>query len=85
MVPWLAEARMKRIVDEDLSAVRFSWAGGRVAGEGHYYRVQGKSFLIEFDNTQNHANHIHSVWRDMKDGDYGVDLIKEHYREAHKN
>jgi hypothetical protein len=85
MVPWLAEARMKRIMDEDLRKVRFAWAGGRVAGEGHYYRVQGKSFLIEFDNTQTNANHIHSVWRDMKDGDYGIDLIKEHYREAHKN
>jgi hypothetical protein len=85
MVPWLAEARMKRILDEDLRTVRFAWAGGLVVGEGHYYRVQGKSFLIEFDNTQNHANHVHSVWRDLKDGDYGVDLIKEHYREAHKN
>ena len=85
MVPWLAEARMKRILDEDLRTVRFAWAGGRVAGEGHYYRIQGKSFLIEFDNTQTNANHIHSVWRDMKDGDYGIDLIKEHYREAHKN
>jgi len=82
MVPWLAEARMKRILDEDLKNVRFAWAGGRVAGEGHYYRVQGKSFLIEFDNTQNHANHIHSVWRDLKDGDYGIDLIKEHYRQT---
>jgi len=85
MVPWLAEARMKRILDEDLRTVRFAWAGGLVAGEGHYYRIQGKSFLIEFDNTQTNANHIHSVWRDMKDGDYGIDLIKEHYREAHKN
>jgi hypothetical protein len=85
MVPWLAEARMKRILDEDLRNVRFAWAGGRVAGVGHYYRIQGKSFLIEFDNTQTNANHIHSVWRDMKDGDYGVDLIREHYREAHRN
>jgi hypothetical protein len=85
MVPWLAEARMKRILDEDLRNVRFAWAGARVAGEGHYYRIQGRSFLIEFDNTQTNANHIHSVWRDMQDGDYGIDLIREHYREAHKN
>jgi hypothetical protein len=82
MPPRLAEARMKRILDEDLRTVRFAWAGGRIVGEGHYYRVQGKSFLIEFDNTQNHANHIHSVWRDLKDGDYGEDLIREHYRET---
>ena len=46
-------------------------------GEKHYYRVQGPTFLIEFDNTQNNGNHIHSVWRDF-DSDFGRDLLREH-------
>ena len=44
----------------------------------HYYRIQGKSFLIEYDNSQNNANHIHVVWREFK-GDFGRDMIGEHY------
>ena len=74
----LANARMKRIATEDKNDIRFGWAGGLVRGEPHYYRIQGKTFLIEFDNTQNKANHIHMVWRDFN-GDYGEDLLKEHY------
>lgn len=63
-------------------AVHFAWAGGRERGEPHYYRVQGKSFLIEYDNTQNDANHVHSVWRSF-DGDFGRDLLGEHVKQAH--
>lgn len=74
----LAEARRKTIYQEEFEAIYFGWAGALVKGEPHYYRVQGKTFLIEFDNTQNNANHIHLVWRDF-DGDFGRDLIKEHY------
>lgn len=65
----------------DLSRVKFSWMGGTEQGQGHYYRVQGPTFLIEFDNTQNGANHIHLVWRDFK-GDWGRDLLAEHYKAA---
>ncbi len=65
----------------DLSRVKFSWMGGTEKGQGHYYRVQGPAFLIEFDNTQNDANHIHQVWRDFK-GDWGRDLLAEHYKAA---
>ena len=56
-------------------------AAPSVAGklQGHYYRIQAPSFLIEYDNTQNNANHIHSVWRDFN-GDWGRDLLAEHYR-----
>lgn len=64
-----------------LAGVKFAWMGGTEAGQGHYYRVQGPSFLIEFDNTQNNANHIHQVWRDFK-GDWGRDLLAEHYKSA---
>jgi hypothetical protein len=56
----------------------FAWAGSVEKGGPHYYRVQGPTFLIEYDNTQNQANHIHSVWRDFN-GDWGADLLKEHY------
>jgi len=55
--------------------------GGIEKGEPHYYRIQGTTFLVEYDNTQNDANHIHSVWRDFK-GDFGVDLLALHYNTA---
>jgi hypothetical protein len=58
--------------------VAFAWAGGLEPGEGHYYRIQGASFVVEYDNTQNGANHAHTVWRDFH-GDFGRDLLKEHY------
>lgn len=74
----LAIAREQKIINEEFENIRFAWAGAQVKGIGHYYRIQGKFFLIEFDNTQNGANHIHTVWRDF-DGDFGMDLIAEHY------
>jgi len=74
----VAKTRMQKIAKEDMNAISFGWAGGTEPGKPHYYRVQGKSFLIEFDNTQNNANHIHTVWRDFN-GDFGADLLKEHY------
>lgn len=77
----VAQLRMKRIVTEEFNEIRFGWAGGLQYGEPHYYRIQGKTFLIELDNTQNKANHIHTVWRDF-DGDFGIDLLKEHYKNS---
>ena len=61
----------------------FAWAGGVNRGEKHYYRVQTPAFLIEYDNTQDDANHIHSVWRDWN-GDFGLDLLAQHYQAAHR-
>jgi Protein of unknown function (DUF3500) len=61
----------------------FAWAGGEEPGQGHYYRIQSPSFLVEFDDTQDNANHIHSVWRDFE-GDFGLDLLKEHYQSSHR-
>ena len=49
----------------------------------HYYRVQSPTFMVEYDNTQNNANHVHSVWRDFN-GDFGLDLLKAHYQASHK-
>ena len=77
-----AAEQMRKIHDAGLQSVRFGWAGSRYRGQAHYYRVHGPTFLIEYDNTQDRANHIHSVWRDME-GDFGADLLGEHYREAH--
>jgi len=77
----LAAARRDRLEQADFAAVTFAWAGAIEPGAPHYYRIQGPSFLIEFDNTQNNANHVHSVWRDF-DGDFGRDLLSEHYRSA---
>lgn len=74
----LAEARMNNLEEEDFQEIHFAWAGSERPGKAHYYRIQGKTFLIEFDNTQNNANHIHTVWRDF-DGDFGRDLIEDHY------
>ena len=67
----------------DFDAIHFAWAGGIERGEGHYYRLQAPRFLVEHDNTQNDANHIHSVWRDPE-GDFGGDALAEHYRAAHR-
>lgn len=78
----LAQKRLERLKQEELNDIGFAWAGATSPGIGHYYRIQGKTFLIEFDNTQNKANHIHSVWRDF-DGDFGRDLIREHYQKDH--
>ncbi|MGM0621857.1 MAG: DUF3500 domain-containing protein [Bacteroidota bacterium] len=79
MPPELASKRMENLKQEEFDKIRFGWAGATKLGEPHYYRIQGKTFLVEFDNTQNNANHIHTVWRDF-DGDFGRDLIREHYR-----
>jgi hypothetical protein len=77
----LAEQRRAALERTDFDAVAFAWAGSTRPGEAHYYRIQGPSFLVEYDNTQNNANHIHTVWRDF-DGDFGRDLLREHYRDA---
>lgn len=85
MPPDLAAERMQKLRRAGLEKITFAWAGGIERGRGHYYRVQGPTFLIEYDNTQNNANHIHTVWRDF-DGDFGRDLLREHYRDApHKH
>ena len=65
-----------------LDAITFSWAGGVERGDGHYYVVGGPTFLLEYDNSQDDANHIHSVWRDLRP-DWGSDLLAAHYATAH--
>lgn len=62
----------------------FAWSGGTKPGEAHYYRIQTSAFLIEFDMTQDNANHIHSVWRDFA-ADFGGDMLKAHYDTSHQH
>jgi hypothetical protein len=76
--PVLADADLKKIDTAGFDKILFVCAGGTEKGQGNYYRVQGPTFLMEYSNTQNDANHAHAVWRDFK-GDFGVDLLKEHY------
>ena len=78
----VADAAWDAAVDAGLEGVEFSWAGPLESGEGHYYAVRGPTFLVEYDNTQDDANHIHSVWRDLQ-RDWGYDLLGEHYAHSH--
>ena len=79
MVPELAQKRLDALRQAGMDRITFGWAGGLEIGGPHYYRLQGPTFLIEYDNTQNNANHIHSVWRDFGN-DFGRDLLREHYK-----
>jgi Protein of unknown function (DUF3500) len=83
-VPEVAEAAWQRLSDTGLERVTFSWAGSTERGIGnkHYYAVQGPTFVLEYDNTQDDGNHIHSVWRDLE-RDWGTDLLKAHYAAGH--
>jgi hypothetical protein len=70
------EEEMKRVKDAGIDKIHFAYAGGVEEGKPYTYRVQGPTFVIEFLNVQkdsagNAANHIHSVWRNLK-GDFGV-------------
>jgi Protein of unknown function (DUF3500) len=79
----IADSRLNEIAREGQKHIHFAWAGSAEPGRPHYYRVHGPSFLIEYDNTQNNANHIHSVWRDPRN-DWGEDLLKAHFRRSHR-
>jgi hypothetical protein len=80
--PDVAAETMAAIKKDGIGKLYFAWAGSEKRGEAHYYRVQGADFVVEYDNTQNNANHIHSVWRDLKN-DFGVDVLRAHYKTAH--
>lgn len=79
----IAEADRKRIEAAGWQNITFAWAGGLEPGQGHYYRIQGPTFLLEYDNTQNNANHIHTVWRDFEN-DFGEDALRKHYEAEHQ-
>ena len=78
----VAAAERARVGDLADTSVHFAWSGSVRRREPHYYRIQAPGFLIEFDNYQNDANHIHSVWRDPAN-DFGRDALAAHYRHGH--
>ena len=80
----VAEAQWRKIEQAGLESITFAWMGGEEPGEKHYYAVKGPTFLIEYDKTQDGANHIHSVWRDYTN-DWGEDLLARHYAESHRH
>jgi len=79
--PEVADADIKKIEQAGFDKVYFAWAGGTELGQPHYYRIQGLTFLLEYDDTQNDANHIHTVWRDFEN-DFGEDVLRKHYDEV---
>ena len=79
----LAQAEMKSIQAAGRDKIHFAWAGSLQPGEGHYYRIHGPTFIIEYDNTQNEANHAHIVWHSLKN-DFGLDTLKKHHQAHHK-
>jgi hypothetical protein len=80
--PGLAETQLERIHGAGMESIRFAWIGSAAPGQPHYYRLHGPTFVIEYDNAQNGANHIHTVWRDTE-RDFGADLLRRHLREDH--
>ena len=81
--PDLADEGVRHFEGVSLSKIHFAWAGSLEPRQGHYYRIQAPDFLIEYDNTQNDANHVHCVSRDLKH-DFGDDLLRQHYEQHHK-
>ena len=80
----VADAELRRIGEAGVERLHFAWAGPLEPGHAHYYRIHGPSVLIEYDNTQNDANHVHSVWHDPA-RDFGTDLLGAHYEHGHRH
>jgi hypothetical protein len=78
----VARAELDRLDGPDGRELHFAWAGDLEPGGGQYYRLSGPRLLMEYDNTQDRANHIHTVWRDPE-GDFGRDLLREHLANHH--
>jgi Protein of unknown function (DUF3500) len=78
----IAAAALGRLRQAGVERLHFAWAGSLERGRPHYFRVHGPTVLVEYDNTQNGANHVHSVWIDP-DAVFGRDLLQAHYRGSH--
>ena len=77
----VAQIEHRKLRESSLNDIHFAWAGGEERGMPHYYRLHSPFFFVEYDNTQNSANHIHSVWRHIAD-DFGADLLRLHYHKT---
>src|SRR5262245_3684591 len=78
----VAEEELRQARDAGLERVHFMWAGPIDRSQPHYYRLHGPTLLIEYDNSQNKANHVHSVWHHPR-SDFGGDLLRSHYERDH--
>jgi len=78
----LRNAEEQKIREAGLDGVHFAWAGSLRQGAPHYFRLHGPRTVIEYDNVQNHANHVHSVWHDPGDV-FGEDRLHRHHRVDH--
>jgi hypothetical protein len=79
-----ARRQLQRIEEAGFGRLHFAWAGAHRPRSPHYYRIHGPTVLVEYDNTQSSANHIHTVWRDLEN-DFGGDLLRTHYaRQPHR-
>ncbi len=83
MSPASARAQWQRIEEAGFGNLHFVWAGSSIIGKAHYYRIHGPTVLVEYDNSQNNANHSHTVWRDLEH-DFGGDILRAHY-EKHQH
>jgi hypothetical protein len=81
--PELADQDLAKIEKAGREKLSFAWAGGLERGEPHYYRIQGPTFVIEYDNVQNGANHVHSIWHDAADN-FGAEILRRHHEQEHK-
>ena len=72
--PELAEEDLNKIRSGGYHLVHFAWIGSDKPGQPHYYRIQGPTFILEYDNTQNDANHVNVLWRDFEN-DFGADIV----------
>ena len=75
---------MAKIQKAGIENLSFAWAGSIKEGAAYYYRIQGPMLLIELDNTEINANHVHSVVRDLTN-DFADDILKEHYQKEHSS
>ena len=78
----IADEELRRLRAAGVEQVHFAWAGPIDPARPHYYRLHGPTLVIEYDNTQNDANHIHAVWHDPVN-DFGADLLRAHYEHGH--
>ncbi|MDX2249761.1 MAG: DUF3500 domain-containing protein [Bacteroidia bacterium] len=77
----IADTQRNKIAGAGKEKLYFAWMGGIEPGEAHYYRIHGPTLLIEYDNIQNNANHIHTTVRDLEN-DFGEDLLRRHYEQS---
>ena len=73
----VAQERLDAFNTNGIDGIHLAWAGPVDKTKAHYYRLHGGDFLVEFDNRQDGANHIHSVYRDVEN-DFASDVLRKH-------